>query len=120
MLDRPRPIYQSEVDAKLKRTDTDIWGGSVALSQRIDLLSMVFVAFDHPDDSYLSYLVCNQSFSSRTSTKTLSWEESYPFRLMIYLRCYRYDTWFPVAEIEYPISKFSGRIVQKDGSAIIT
>jgi len=43
MLDTPRPIYPTEIENKEGEEVTDIWGGSIPLSQRIELLSMVFI-----------------------------------------------------------------------------
>jgi hypothetical protein len=42
MLDIPRPIYPKELERKGQLTSADIWGGSIALSQRIELLTLVF------------------------------------------------------------------------------
>jgi hypothetical protein len=45
MLDAPRPIYEAPLEEKETFTG-DIWGGSVLLAHRIELLTMViFVPF---------------------------------------------------------------------------
>ena len=46
MLDRPRPIYQTEEDTENKSDSDDIWGGSMMLSYRIEMLSMVLSRVD--------------------------------------------------------------------------
>jgi hypothetical protein len=43
MLDRPRGIYEDSSTVKGKNLSGDIWGGSVLLSHRIEILSMVFL-----------------------------------------------------------------------------
>ena len=40
MLDAPRPIYEAPLEGK-KTSASDIWGGSVLLVHRIELLTMV-------------------------------------------------------------------------------
>ena len=47
MLDRPKGIYENSSAVKLKSSTTeDIWDGSLLLSHRIELLSMVRIAED--------------------------------------------------------------------------
>jgi hypothetical protein len=44
MLDTPRGIYEDSPSTKAKRfTPEDIWGGSILLSYRIEIASMVFI-----------------------------------------------------------------------------
>ena len=44
MLDRPRGIYDYGVEADETQDMTDIWGGSILLNARIELLLMVATA----------------------------------------------------------------------------
>jgi len=44
MLDRPRGIYDYGVSADESEDVTDIWGGSILLNARIELLLMVVTA----------------------------------------------------------------------------
>jgi len=44
MLDRPRGIYDYGVAADESEDVTDIWGGSILLNARIELLLMVVTA----------------------------------------------------------------------------
>lgn len=43
MMDKPKGIYEGSSTARAKGLSGDIWGGSILLSHRIEILSMVFI-----------------------------------------------------------------------------